>query len=241
MRIKTALICALALALIPAAQSFAGEREAEAAREIGNLVRAELTPERVEVTVAEGGKKAWIECAGAQISGIRIESMKLEAELAALPEKIQSGDGTELSRRITSSRGEIALRERDVNDYFASGKSTGGFSALRFKFSPQGYRAEGKFEADIMIMKINLDLKADGRLGLRPDGVYLENTAIYAEGMKQSESVTELVTGRINPLLPFSKIPFPVSFSRITMSDGEALLTGGPQKIAGGGVWRWRR
>lgn len=241
MRIKTVIICALALALIPAAQSLAGKREAAAAREIGNLVRTELTPERAEVTVADGGKKAWIECTGACISGIRIESMKLEAELAALPDKIQSSDGIELSRCITSSRGEIALRERDVNDYFASGNSAGGFSELSFKFSPRGYHAEGKFEADIKIIKINLDLKADGGLGLKADGVYLENTAIYAEGMKQPESITKLVINRINPLLPFSKIPFPVSFSRITMSDGKALLTGDPKKIAGGSVWQWHR
>ena len=240
MKIKKALICALAMAIIPAAQSFAGEREMAAAREIGSLLREELSPERVEVIVADDGKRAWIECAGAVISGIRIESMKLDAELAELPANIQDGD-MELSHRITSSRGEIVLRERDVNDYFASGKSTGGFSELRFKFSPQGYSAEGKFEADVVIIKINLDLKAKGRLGLKQDGVYLEDTVIYAEGIKQPENITELVTGRVNPLLPFAKIPFPVSFSIMTMKNGEALLTGEPKKIDVGSVWRWNR
>ena len=47
--------------------------------------------------------------------------------------------------------------------------------------------------------------------------------------------------GRVNPLLPFAKIPFPVSFSRMTMKNGEALLTGEPKKIAGDNVWRWKR
>ncbi|MCD7876396.1 MAG: hypothetical protein LUH49_05435, partial [Cloacibacillus porcorum] len=89
MKIKKALICALAMAIIPAAQSFAGEREMAAAREIGYLLREELSPERVEVIVADDGKRAWIECAGAVISGIRIESMKLDAELAELPANIQ--------------------------------------------------------------------------------------------------------------------------------------------------------
>ncbi|MCD8162156.1 MAG: DUF2993 domain-containing protein [Synergistaceae bacterium] len=241
MKIKKALICVLALAIIPAAQSFAGERETEAAREIGTLVREQLSPERIEVTVADGGKLAWIECAGAMISGIRIESMKLAVELAELPANIQDGGGMELSNRITSSRGEIVLRERDVNDYFASGKSTWCFSELRFKFYPQGYSADGKFEADVVIIKINLDLKAEGKLGLKQDGVYLEDTVIYAQGIKQPENITELVTGRVNPLLPFAKIPFPVSFSRMTMKKGEALLTGEPKKIDGGNVWRWNR
>ncbi|MPN12355.1 hypothetical protein SDC9_159673 [bioreactor metagenome] len=142
---------------------------------------------------------------------------------------------------MTSSRGEIVLSERDVNDYFASGKSSGGFSELRFKFFPRGYHAEGKFEADLMIIKIKLDLRAEGKLGLRADGVYLEDTVIYAEGRKQPENITELVIGRVNPLLPFAKIPFPVSFSRMTMKNGEALLTGEPKKIAGDNVWRWKR
>ncbi|MEA5033907.1 DUF2993 domain-containing protein [Cloacibacillus evryensis] len=241
MKIKKALLCALALTVLPAAHSFAGEREAAAAAAIGALVRGELSPERIEVTVANDGKRAWIECAGAVISGIRIESMKLDAELAELPDDVLSGDGTALSRRITSSRGEIVLSERDVNDYFASGKSSGGFSELRFKFFPRGYHAEGKFETDLMIIKIKLDLRAEGKLGLRADGVYLEDTVIYAEGRKQPENITELVIGRVNPLLPFAKIPFPVSFSRMTMKNGEALLTGEPKKIAGDNVWRWKR
>ena len=92
-----------------------------------------------------------------------------------------------------------------------------------------------------MIIKIKLDLRAEGKLGLRADGVYLEDTVIYAEGRKQPENITELVTGRVNPLLPFAKIPFPVSFSRMTMKNGEALLTGEPKKIAGDNVWRWKR
>ena len=93
----------------------------------------------------------------------------------------------------------------------------------------------------MVIIKINLDLKAKGRLGLKQDGVYLEDTVIYAEGIKQPENITELVTGRVNPLLPFSKIPFPVSFSSMTMKNGEALLTGEPKKIDVGSVWRWNR
>ena len=152
------------------------------------------------------------------ISGIKIKEIKLDAAID--PEAMKSAEtGEEIISCIESSKGEITLAERDINEYFASGEAASGFSGLAFDFTPKGYKAKGRFEAELLVLKLDLDLKAEGKLGLKSDGVYLEDTVIYAEGARQSDTITELVTDRVNPLLSFSEIPFPVEFSRIRMTN----------------------
>ncbi|MDO5115737.1 MAG: DUF2993 domain-containing protein [Synergistaceae bacterium] len=228
-----------AAALLSASAAFASPGEYAAAERIGTALMEELTPESISVTVAPGGDVAWIDCAGASMSGIRIESLRLEAELKELPRGEE--EGAELMKMISGSRGEMTLLERDVNAYFAGEREIRGFTGLKFDFTPKGYSAEGNFEADLSIVTINLALNAQGRLGLREDGVYLEDTVIYAEGLRQPEAVTSLVTDRVNPLLSFDKIPFPVEFTKLTMSDGDLLLTGSPGRSGQGERWSWKR
>ena len=229
-----------AAAIMIAGEAYAGDAEAAAARKIGEALMNEFNPERVSVTVADGGRRAWAECTGAKISGIRIEEIKLDASLN--PSAVQSAEtGEEIMRCIESSKGEITLAERDVNDYFASGEAASGFSGLAFDFTPKGYKAKGRFEAELLVLKLDLDLKAEGKLGLKSDGVYLEETVIYAEGARQSDTITELVTERVNPLLSFSEIPFPVEFSRIKMTNDAVTMSGNPGKAKRGESWSWEK
>ncbi|MCF0248106.1 MAG: LmeA family phospholipid-binding protein [Synergistes sp.] len=233
------IICSVLL-LTAAMPAFAGEAEKKAAEIIGTNLVTLLSPETIEVTVADNGKNAWIECIGADLSGVRIDSMKLNADLTSLP-KDDSASAEELSKYITSSRGEIRLLESDVNNYFASGKSSGNFSDLKFDFKPAGYYASGKFSANLVFINVDLDLEANGKLGLHPDGVYLEKTEITTQGMKQPDNIVSLVTNSVNPLLSFEKIPFPVTFKRLEMKDKEVMLTGEPKKLSGGNTWRQKR
>ena len=234
------ILAAAAAALMIAGEACAGTHEADAARMIGEALRDEFSPERINVTVSEGGRRAWAECTGAQISGIRIKKIKLDAIID--PQTAgEAASGEEMMACIESSKGEITLAERDVNEYFANGEAASGFSGLTFDFTPRGYKAKGRFEADILVMKLNLDLEAEGRLGLKSDGVYLEDTVIYAEGAQQPDSITELVVDRVNPLLSFSEIPFPVEFSRIRMTDDEVTMSGNPRKAGTGESWSWEK
>lgn len=235
-----ALICAILISL-QAGAAWAGEAELAAASNIGGMIRDQLSPESIEVTVAEGGRDAWVECTGAVMSGIRTESLKLRAALKSMPDKKTASSGTALADLITSSKGEMVLTAADVNRYFASAQEIRGFTGLNFKFSPSGYTAKGNYELNALFMKINLKLEAKGRLGLRPDGIYLEETQLFAEGMKQPDSVTSAVVGRINPLLAFSRISFPVEFKTIKMTDSEAVLSGSPEKMTQGERWSWKK
>lgn len=234
------ILALAAAAVMIAGEASAGTTEADAARKIGEALRNEFSPDRVSVTVSNDGKRAWAECAGAVISGIKIKEIKLDAAID--PEAMKSAEtGEEIISCIESSKGEITLAERDVNEYFASGEAASGFSGLAFDFTPKGYKAKGRFEAELLVLKLDLDLKAEGKLGLKSDGVYLEDTVIYAEGARQSDTITELVTDRVNPLLSFSEIPFPVEFSRIRMTNDAVTMSGNPGKAKTGESWRWEK
>ena len=234
------ILALAAAAIMIAGEASAGTAEADAARKIGEALRNEFSPDRVSVTVSNDGKRAWAECAGAVISGIKIKEIKLDAAID--PEAMKSAEtGEEIISCIESSKGEITLAERDVNEYFASGEAASGFSGLDFNFTPKGYKAKGRFEAELLVLKLDLDLKAEGKLGLKSDGVYLEDTVIYAEGARQSDTITELVTDRVNPLLSFSEIPFPVEFSRIRMTNDAVTMSGNPGKAKRGESWSWEK
>ena len=234
------ILALAAAAVMIAGEASAGTAEADAARKIGEALRNEFSPDRVSVTVSNDGKMAWAECAGAVISGIKIKEIKLDAAID--PEAMKSAEtGEEIISCIESSKGEITLAERDVNEYFASGEAASGFSGLAFDFTPKGYKAKGRFEAELLVLKLDLDLKAEGKLGLKSDGVYLEDTVIYAEGARQSDTITELVTDRVNPLLSFSEIPFPVEFSRIRMTNDAVTMSGNPGKAKTGESWSWEK
>ena len=234
------ILALAAAAVMIAGETSAGTAEADAARKIGEALRNEFSPDRVSVTVSNDGKRAWAECAGAVISGIKIKEIKLDAAID--PEAMKSAEtGEEIISCIESSKGEITLAERDVNEYFASGEAASGFSGLAFDFTPKGYKAKGRFEAELLVLKLDLDLKAEGKLGLKSDGVYLEDTVIYAEGARQSDTITELVTDRVNPLLSFSEIPFPVEFSRIRMTNDAVTMSGNPGKAKTGESWSWEK
>lgn len=232
------ILALAAAALMTAGEACAGTAEADAARKIGEALKNGFSPEGVSVTVAEGGRRAWAECAGAIISGIRIKGMKIDAALDAEAVK-KAETSEEIMDCIDGSKGEITLSEHDVNDYFSENGGAGGFYGLVFDFTPRGYTAKGRFKAELLVLKIDLDLKAEGKLALKSDGVYLSDTVIYAEGARQPDAITELVTERVNPLLSFSEIPFPIEFSRLSMTGEAVTMSGNPEKAGGGESWNW--
>ncbi|MCE5201140.1 MAG: hypothetical protein LLF78_01305 [Synergistaceae bacterium] len=231
---------AILLMLFNAAQLSAGEAEKRVAKEIGGLLIEEFKPDSLKLKISDGGSFIWAEMVGANIEAIRIENMKLRAMLKEAPKQALSGDKYGLANLIMMSEGEVVLLEKDVNNYFLAGINTKGFSNLKFDFTPEGFSADGIFSAKFLFT-IKIRLKAKGVLGLQADGVYLENTAIYVEGVKQPESLTSMIIGKVNPLLPFKKIPFPVSFKKIKMTDTSAIMTSDPKPFTKGESWSWHK
>lgn len=209
------------------------------AASIGEELVSEFRPDSVYVKV--NSNSAWIELSGGRIDGIRIEKMKLEADLIGLSDKktIQNS-GERLAEMIKSSRGEMVLAEKDVNDYFNENEDPRGFSDLSFDFMPDGFRAKGKFRTR-MIIDIELPISAKGILALREDGVYLDKTVISVKGISQPEALTEMIVSRINPLLEFKEMPFPVIFEKIEMNESAAVLTGNPAEFKNGDIWLWNK
>ena len=218
----------------------AGESEKAEAENIGRLLAEKFAPESLDVTVAAGGKLAWIEMSCSRQGGVRVASMKLLARLKEQPGREAAG-GRKLASLVESSDGEIELLEKDVNDYFASAPvQSGGLSNLKFDFRPQGFTARGVYTTT-MIFEIKLDVEADGKLGLRSDGLYIEEPVVRAEGIRQPDLLTKQLIGRINPLLSFSTIPFPVRFTSVTMTEDAVVMSGAPKPPAEGEKWTWRR
>ncbi len=233
-----AVVAALAA---PGAEAATSGADARLAREIAQKLGEEFGPEKLSVTVRDSF--VYAEAIGAVISNIRIDTMRLEGLLKRDPQgnnAAASGDVRDLATLITYSKGEIVLTEKDVNDYFAKNEK-GGFSNLRFDFlQGGGFRATAVFTASFLFT-LRIKLSAEGDLALRPDGVYLDKTAIFVESVRQTDYLTNKIIERVNPLLEFSKIPFPVEFKRIEITDTSALMTGNPKRFSGGATTEWKR
>ena len=200
----------------------------EMATHIANLLGEKFAPESVTVSVKES--RAYAEMKGAVLSKIHIDTMKLDALITGRDQPA-SDDVDSLASLIGYSRGEIILLERDVNAYFDN-NDTKGFSGLRFKFSPKGFRADGVFSFTLLIT-MRIRLAAEGVLALETGGVYLDQVKIFAENMKQPDLLTRQVLERVNPLLEWSDIPFKVEFKSVSMDDEKAVMTGYPQVVEG--------
>lgn len=205
---------------------------------IGRNLVDEFKPDSAAVRVKD--QTAWIEIKGGTIDGIRIDEMKLLAVLQYVSTQDGSiSSASYLSQMIKSSKGEVVLAEKDVNDYFKKNENPEGFSGLQFDFKKGGFTASGKFRTRI-IVDLELAISAKGVLGLRDDGVYLENTVIKVEGMNQPDFLTNMILSKLNPLLEFKDIPFPVTFEKIIMTEKSAIMTGRPKEFKDGETWEWK-
>lgn len=219
---------------------FAGYYERSLAKGIGEILIKNFNPESLNVVISQGGSFAWAEASGVRLGGMRVDNMKLRAMLRDIPGEIEKEDKYSLSSMIMMSWGEMKLLEKDVNEYFKRGVNTKGFSHLNFDFTPDGFTVNGIFSAKFLF-RIRIRLSAEGKLGIRPDGVYLEDTVIYVEGVRQPKSITNMIINRINPLLSIKKIPFPTKFKRIIMTQDSAIVTSDPQMFTYGERWQWRK
>lgn len=207
----------------------------EMAEDITQLLAKKFNPESVNVIVL--GSHAYAEMKGAVISRIRVDTIRLDALLNSTPKV--TGDVKDLAQYIALSKGELVLLEKDVNDYFAKNEKK-GFKNLKFDFIPEGFTAAGLYSGTFII-NINIRLNAKGTLALRPEGIDLDKVSIYVEGVKQPSALTNHIVNKINPLLEFKEIPFPVTFKKITISDTKALLTGFPKPFEGGSKASYER
>ena len=236
---RAILLCAfllISLSLISPITASAEVNDRQMAEHISKLLVEKFTPEALTVTVKDS--YAFAEMKGAIISKVRMDTMKLDAILINR-DKPLSDDVKSLSSLIGYSKGELILLEKDVNDYFKKNTSS-GFSNLVFDFKPNGFRADGLFEATFMIT-LRIRLAATGILELKRDGIYLGDVAIFVENRKQPASLTNQIISRVNPLVEWSDVPFKVDFKKITMDDNSAVLTGYPKKLDGGSVSVWVR
>ena len=235
--IFTMFLWALLAAAAFAAPSYARTKEDMTAAVIGEKLKEELSPEKIEVHVAKGCQKAWVMCRGSKLSGLRVELMELSALLSG---PLDTGENLEtLAEMISESFGKMILKESDINKYFAEGHGASGFSDMRFRFKDDRYTASGRFESDLVFTTIELDINARGSLVLKTDGIYLDGTEISVEGKTVHDRLVSLITDSINPLLSFEKIPFPIRFSSVRIPAGSILIDGSPEKIPAAGRYEY--
>lgn len=243
MRKKSLFLILLGIAIFTfSAAASAGQQEKNLAEGIGGMLVELLQPDSLEVRISDGRNFAWAEAYGGKMDKIRVESMKLRAMLSdRLPKDVDRKDKYALAKMILMSQGEMVLLEKDVNALFASGLDTKGFSNLAFDFRPQGFKAEGLFSTQL-IVPLRIRLRAEGVLGLQPDGVYLEDTTFFVEGVTMPESmVKSMVLDKVNPLLSFKEIPFPIEFKSIAMDNDAVVLSGAPEPFPAGETWRYKK
>ena len=234
---KKAFLLVMAISILYCAGGSEASEEKRLAEKIGISMLSLFSPDSIKVQISDGSVKAWIEMSGGTIDRIRIEKIRLSAELESMPSAARiNSESSKLEEIIKDSVGEITLAEKDVNDHFRNNENPDGFSDLRFDFKEEGFSATARFRTKFII-EIDLPVTAKGILVLRNEAVCLEDVVIAAEGIRQPELLSKMIISKINPLLEFKDIPFPVTFERIIMTESAAVMTGRPQEFKGGETW----
>ncbi|MCX7828948.1 MAG: LmeA family phospholipid-binding protein [Thermanaerothrix sp.] len=211
--IGRALLGALLLALSAAALASADPKEdLKVAQGLCDALFARFSPEEAAVTVND--RRAFVEVKGLLLDGIRVDSIRLDAKIDPLAK--------DLSSMVLFSRGELMLLEKDLNAYFSKNEES-GFRDLKFRLSPSGFEANGIYSAKF-IFNITVRLRAQGKLALRPEGIYLDQVGFFIEGRRQPEFFTQEVLKSLNPILATSDLPFPVIFKGVRTGDGYVAL-----------------
>ncbi|MDR1651552.1 MAG: DUF2993 domain-containing protein [Synergistaceae bacterium] len=209
----------------------------EMARHLAMRLGDEFEPESLFVTVSDS--RAYAEARGVYLSGVRLDTLKLEAILGTYDLPEEDGGVEALASLIAYSWGEVVLLEEDINRYFKA-HETRGFSGLNVKFSESGFRAEGIFSASFLFT-LRMRLQATGTFALKPDGVYIADADIFVEGLRQPGFLVSQVMERANPLIEWSEIPFKITFKEIYLDDSSATMTGGPQSFREGASAVWEK
>jgi hypothetical protein len=206
----------------------------EMARTLARKLGEEFAPEYLRVKVLDS--HAYAEARGVYLSGVRVDTLRIEAILTSA-EAPEDDDVEALASLIGYSWGEVVLRAEDINKYFEK-YETRGFSNLVVNFSPAGFRAEGIFTTSLLFT-LRVRLSATGDFALKRDGVYIDNAAIYIENHKQPGFIKDQALKRANPLITWSEIPFKIIFRNISMTDSAAVMTGNPRDFDGGETVVW--
>jgi hypothetical protein len=213
-------------------QTHTAQRDQKFANEVGEQLYEILKqPDSLKVVVNK--VDLWIEAKGADIDGIRVDNIGIRAKLK---KGVDSYDKENPANLIESSEGEIVLLEADVNNYFAKEGAIKGFSELIFDFTSKGFSAEGKYAAEFLF-NLTVPLSASGKLGIENDAVYLKETILSIQGISATETISQFIVNKLNPLLSFKKIPFPITFDKIIMSDISAKMTSNPKPFSKGATW----
>jgi hypothetical protein len=205
-----------------------GLTDLEMASALAEKLGDEFSPESLSVKAL--GNRAYVEAGGVSLSGVRVDTLKIEAMLTS--SEVPEGDAESLASIISYSWGEVTLLASDVNDYFRENESR-GFSNLKVVFSPDGFRVSGVFTTSLLFT-FRIMLSASGKFGLRPDGVYIEDAAVYIQNVRQPGFLVKEVMSRANPLLEWSEIPFRIVFRNIAMTERSATMSGAPRDFDGG-------
>ncbi|MDR1136728.1 MAG: hypothetical protein LBK91_00270 [Synergistaceae bacterium] len=206
----------------------------EMAQTLAWRLGAEFEPEYLRVKVLDS--HAYAEAKGVYLSGVRVDTLRIEAMLTSA-DAPEDGDVKSLASLIGYSKGEVVLLAKDINKYFTE-YETRGFSNLLVDFSPEGFKVEGIFTMSLLFT-LRVRLSATGNLALKQDGVYIDGAAVYIENHKQPEFIIDQVLSRANPLITWSEIPFRIVFKKISMTDSSALMTGNPRDFDGGEIAVW--
>jgi hypothetical protein len=226
----------VSFALFASPRYCAAMSDEEMAASLADKLGGEFSPEALFVTV--DGSHAYAEARGVVLSGVRIDTLRLEAILADT--KLPEDDEIEsLASLIAYSWGEVVMLERDINSYFKS-HETRGFTGLVAKFAPTGFRAEGLYTAKFLFT-LRMRLRATGNFALKPDGVYIEDASIFVEGLRQPGFLVEEIMERVNPLIEWDEIPFKITFKTIYMDGTSATMTGEPRVFDSGATAVWEK
>lgn len=211
---------------------------------VGRFLVDEFNPEKIVVEGTEGGSFMYAHANGIDIEGMRLESISLYALMKSYfpGSDLTNKDKYEIADMIYMSRGELVILEKDVHDYCSKEmEDIKGFRDMRIDFNEDGFKFSGIYTAKFLFT-FNFRLSATARVSYDANGLNLTDVKLFINNVQQPESLSKLLTDKINPLIKSEKIPFPVKVTDIIYKDDRIIFTGYPKKLGDNAqVWSYTR
>ena len=211
---------------------------------VGRFLVDEFNPERVSVQATEGGSFMYAHANGIDIEGMRLESISLYALMKSdFPgSDLKDKDKYEIADMIYMSRGELVILEKDVHDYCRKEmEDIKGFRDMKIDFNKDGFKFSGVYTAKFLFT-FNFRLSATARVSYDANGLNLTDVKLFINNVQQPDSLSKLLTDKVNPLINPEKIPFPVKVTDIIYKDDRIVFTGHPQELGEGSqIWTYAR
>ena len=171
-------------------------------------------------------RELFLDVAGCDIGGVRIDSLKMRATGVTLnPPALWEQEGLD-AREVLNVHAFARITERDLNENLLQ-KQFGDDDAwhnLQVQMTPEGIYARGNYHVRVLFtLNILIEIFSKFKI-VDMQQVWLDDYTLRVNRVDVPGFITDNAVSQIQPLLDLSKFVFPLRLSSITFDEGSMTI-----------------